>query len=249
MSSRVVAALPYIASLCAVASAQQIGTAIPEVHPRFPTFHCTTDGGCVEKSTFLVTDALARSFHAVDDMDINCAEKPFDPAICPDEATCAQNCALEGIDYASIGVLTRGTSLTMRQYLFDGQEYSRVSPRVYLLAEDEETYEMMKLVNQELSYDVDVSQLACGMNGALYLSEMDPTGSKSATNVAGAAYGTGYCDAQCFDVPWINGLVRDYNTHIYSWPPPSTRVKANLEARPRSRLFLIAQHEQLGSML
>ena len=190
------------------ATAQQIGTAIPEVHPRFPTYRCTLDGGCVEKSTSLVTDALSREFHAVDDRSISCASRPYPEDLCPDEQTCAQNCALEGVDYGSMGVLANGNAVTMRQYLFNGTGYEAVTPRVYLLAEDEENYEMLRLVNQEISFDVDVSQLACGMNGALYLSEMFEDGSRSDVNVAGAAYGTGYCDAQCFTDPtWANGLV------------------------------------------
>lgn len=32
---------------------------------------------------------------------------------------------------------------------------------------------MFKLLNQEFTFDVDVSQLPCGVNGALYFVEMD----------------------------------------------------------------------------
>ena len=41
--------------------------------------------------------------------------------------------------------------------------------------------------------------MPCGLNGALYFVEMAKDGGKSkyAGNKAGAAYGTGYCDAQC----------------------------------------------------
>ncbi|KAL2104561.1 hypothetical protein VUR80DRAFT_10254 [Thermomyces stellatus] len=205
LTKHAAAALPLLVG----AAAQQIGTAIPEVHPRFPTYRCTLDGGCVEQNTSLVTDALTREFHAVNDRDMSCASRPYPKDICPDEVTCAQNCALEGVDYGSMGVLTKGNAVTMRQYLFNGTAYDAVTPRVYLLAEDEENYEMMRLVNQEISFDVDVSQLGCGMNGALYLSEMFEDGARSDVNVAGAAYGTGYCDAQCFSDPtWANGLVR-----------------------------------------
>ncbi|KAF8754564.1 glycoside hydrolase family 7 [Rhizoctonia solani] len=57
-------------------------------------------------------------------------------------------------------------------------------------------------------FDVDVSNLPCGLNGALYFSEMDADGgmSKYPNNKAGAKYGTGYCDAQCpKDIKFING--------------------------------------------
>lgn len=69
---------------------------------------------------------------------------------------------------------------------------------MFLLGEDARNYELMRLVNMELAFNVDVSKLGCGMNGALYLSEMDVSGSRSDLNPAGAAYGTGECDAQCF---------------------------------------------------
>ena len=55
--------------------------------------------------------------------------------------------------------------------------------------------------------DVDVSQLPCGLNGAVYFVEMEEDGGAHYPgNKAGAAYGTGYCDAQCpHDLKWING--------------------------------------------
>lgn len=67
---------------------------------------------------------------------------------------------------------------------------------------------MFMLKNQEFTFDVDVSQLVCGLNGALYFVAMDADGgmSKYPNNNAGAAYGTGYCDAQCpHDLKFING--------------------------------------------
>ncbi len=48
----------------------------------------------------------------------------------------------------------------------------------------------------------------CGLNGAVYFSQMDEDGglSKFSTNKAGAKYGTGYCDSQCpRDIKFING--------------------------------------------
>ena len=57
-------------------------------------------------------------------------------------------------------------------------------------------YQTFNMLNQEFTFDVDVSQLPCGLNGALYLSSMDADGgmSKYPNNKAGAKYGTGYCD-------------------------------------------------------
>lgn len=54
---------------------------------------------------------------------------------------------------------------------------------------------MFKLLNKEFTFDVDVSNLPCGLNGALYFVEMNETGDMGGDNKAGAKYGTGYCDA------------------------------------------------------
>jgi cellulose 1,4-beta-cellobiosidase len=83
--------------------------------------------------------------------------------------------------------------------------------------QDDTNYQMFKLLNQEFTFDVDVSNLPCGLNGALYFVEMDQDGglSKYPGNKAGAKYGTGYCDAQCpHDLKWINGEANSLN-----WKP------------------------------
>lgn len=115
-------------------------------------------------------------------------------------------------NYADYGVSTSGASLTMEMFNPTG---GVASPRLYLLAEDKKKYEMLQLTGNELAFDVDVSKLPCGMNGALYLSEMEAEGGRSALNPGGATYGTGYCDAQCFVTPWVNGVVSTIKT-IYS---------------------------------
>ena len=77
--------------------------------------------------------------------------------------------------------------------------------------ESDTKYQMFQLENKEFSFDVDLSKLPCGLNGALYFVSMDADGgmSKYSTNKAGAKYGTGYCDAQCpRDMKFINGEVR-----------------------------------------
>lgn len=82
-----------------------------------------------------------------------------------------------------------------------------VSPRIYLLDEAKEKYEMLQLTGNEIAFDVEASHLPCGMNSALYLSEMAADGGKSDLNTGGGAWGTGYCDAQCYVTPFINGEV------------------------------------------
>jgi len=67
-------------------------------------------------------------------------------------------------------------------------------------------YRMFRLKNREFTMDVSVEQLRCGMNGAVYFIEMDRLGGLGkGENRAGAKYGTGYCDAQCPHMKWIEG--------------------------------------------
>lgn len=48
---------------------------------------------------------------------------------------------------------------------------SNIGSRMYML-NDSQNYEMFKLKGKEFTFDVDVSQLPCGINGALYFVEM-----------------------------------------------------------------------------
>ena len=70
---------------------------------------------------------------------------------------------------------------------------------------------MFNLKNKEFSFDVDMSTIGCGVNGALYFVEMPEDGgvadARLGLNKAGAKYGTGYCDAQCAnDIKFIGGV-------------------------------------------
>lgn len=127
---------------------------------------------------------------------------------CPDQVTCAANCALDGADYSgTYGVTTTGDSLTL-DFVTTGTN-TNVGSRLYLMASDTE-YEIFKVLNQEFTFTVDVSKLPCGLNGAVYFSEMSADGGVAAypTNKAGAQYGTGYCDSQCpRDLKFIDGAV------------------------------------------
>ena len=196
-----------LASVLPLVAAQQIGTETPEVHPSLPTWKCTTSGGCVQQNTSVALDWGVHWIHKVNSS-TSCTTSSggVDPTLCPDEATCAMNCAIEGADYATSGVSTSGDSMTLHQYVTNNGATSNASPRVYLLGDDGD-YVSFQLLGQELRFDVDVSTLVCGENGALYLSEMDNTGGRSQYNPGGANYGSGYCDAQCPVGTWINGTL------------------------------------------
>lgn len=75
------------------------------------------------------------------------------------------------------------------------------------------------MLDMEISYDMDVSKLVCGMNGAIYFAEMEEDGGRSKENPAGSAYGTGYCEAQCPKLAWIDGVVcRSQSSGLYLSP-------------------------------
>jgi hypothetical protein len=161
--------------------------------------------GCKESTNYIVLDALAHPVHQATNSH-NCGNwgEPANATACPDLESCAKNCIMDPVsDYSKYGIQTDGSSLRLQQIL-DGKV---VSPRVYLLDETERRYEMLSLTGNEFTFDVDATKLPCGMNSALYLSEMHPTGAQSTLNPGGAYMGTGYCDAQCYTTPFINGLV------------------------------------------
>lgn len=144
--------------------------------------------------------------------------------LCPDDETCAENCALEGADYeATYGITTSGDSLRLN-FVTQSQQ-KNIGSRTYLM-EDENTYQIFNLLNKEFTFDVDVSNLACGLNGALYFVTMDADGGKSkyANNKAGAKYGVGYCDSQCpRDLKFINGL-----GNVEGWQPSDSDPNAGI---------------------
>jgi len=137
------------------------------------------------------------------------AENTWDSTICTSNAECALNCALEGADYSTTyGISTSGNALTLK-FTQIYYESTNIGSRDFLLSSDIK-YEIFKLLNQEFTVDVDVSQLPCGLNGALYFSSMDADGGSARfpTNKAGAKYGTGYCDSKCpRNLKFIDGQV------------------------------------------
>ncbi|KAL8276576.1 hypothetical protein RQP46_010999 [Phenoliferia psychrophenolica] len=197
-------------ALLSVASAQQVGTQTAEVHPSLTIEECTAGGTCTTIDSSIVLDGNWRWTHDVSGY-TNCyTGNSWSTTLCPDPETCTTNCALDGADYESTyGITTTGSSVTL-----DFVTGSNVGSRVYLMDENDENYRLFQLKNQEFTFDVDVSNLPCGLNGALYMAAMDADGglSEYSTNKAGAKYGTGYCDAQCpHDIKFINGQANSQN--------------------------------------
>lgn len=188
-----------------------------EGRPKLTTYKCTTSGGCVAQNNSIVLDSSQHHIYQLNNPDYGCGDwgSAANETACPDLETCQQNCILEGIpDYTAHGVSTNGSDLTLLMLGDDGSEYS---PRLYLLNEAEDAYEMLQLTGQEFTFDVDMSKLPCGMNSALYTVEMEAKGGQGSGDVAvaGAPYGTGYCDAQCYTTPFQNGVVSNNNKNLF----------------------------------
>ncbi|KAJ5560552.1 hypothetical protein N7513_002951 [Penicillium frequentans] len=216
-------ALLFAAFLTA-ARAQQVGTSTAEVHPSLTWSKCTSGGSCTSQSGSVVIDANWRWIHNVGGY-TNCyTGNEWDTTLCPDDVTCATNCALEGATYESTyGVTTSGDELRLNFVTTASQK--NIGSRLYLM-EDDTTYQMFDLLNQEFTFDVDVSNLPCGLNGALYFVAMDSDGgmARFPTNKAGAKYGTGYCDSQCpRDLKFIDG-----EANSDGWTPSETDVNSGI---------------------
>ncbi|KAK4186027.1 endoglucanase EG-1 [Podospora australis] len=191
----------------APAAAQKVGKT-KEVHPKITTYRCSKKSGCKASTNYLVMDSLAHPVYQEAAPQYDCGtwgNKPNATA-CPTKEACAKNCVMDGVsDYSQYGItVTEGGSALRLQHILP-QNGKVVSPRVYLLDKSEQKYEMLKLTGNEFTFEVDATKLPCGMNSALYLSEMAADGSKSKLNKGGAYMGTGYCDAQCYTTPFING--------------------------------------------
>ncbi|ERS95138.1 hypothetical protein HMPREF1624_08348 [Sporothrix schenckii ATCC 58251] len=188
---------------------QQVGTLTAEKHPSMAIQSCTASG-CTKEDTTVVLDANWRWTHVTSGY-TNCYDgNTWNATACPDGKTCAANCAIDGADYEkTYGISTPSDGALKLQFVTKNENGANVGSRVYLTAGgDGSKYRMFNLLNKEFTFDVDVSNLPCGLNGAVYFSEMLEDGGLSAYpgNKAGAQYGTGYCDSQCpRDIKFING--------------------------------------------
>ncbi|CAA9964931.1 Esterase/lipase/thioesterase [Pyrenophora teres f. teres] len=195
-------------SLFGAVRAQQVGTSTTEVHPKMNWQTCTGKGGnsCTTKAGSVVLDSNWRWAHNVGGY-TNCYDgNKWNDSYCPDGDTCTKNCAIDGADYTgTYGINAGGNSLSLK-LVTKGQYSSSIGSRTYLMESDNK-YQMFNLIGNEFTFDVDVSKLPCGLNGALYFVEMAADGGLGkGNNKAGAKYGTGYCDSQCpHDIKFVNG--------------------------------------------
>jgi len=210
-------------------SAQQIGNFETEEKPTITLKECTINGGCTSKQAKLTLDANWRWIHDVSGPENCYTGDSWDSGKCSDPVTCAKNCALEGVTkakYESTYGVKQVEDGVRLNFVTNHEHGTNVGSRLYVM-EDDENYAMFYLKNREFSFEVDVSELYCGMNGAMYFSEMEANGGKGiGDNNAGAKYGTGYCDAQCpHDIKFIDG-----EANVIDWEPNPNDQDGNMGA-------------------
>ncbi|KAG8934869.1 hypothetical protein FRC01_014035, partial [Tulasnella sp. 417] len=197
-------------SLARFVKAQRYGTLIQEIHPPLSWQNCII-GLCTARAGKVVIDANWRRYGARTNGDTSyCYDGIWHPEFYPNEEQMNDTCALEGIpSYSDLGVSTNGNALHL-QFVTEGPPSRNVGSRVYLMADDN-TYAIFKPLAQEITFDVDMSNLPCGIAADIHFAEMAADGGIAESggwNTAGAKYGTGYCGAQCpRDVRFINGRI------------------------------------------
>jgi cellulose 1,4-beta-cellobiosidase len=180
-------------SFATMAYGQQVGTQQAEKHPTMSSQKCTKSGGCINQQTSIVLDANWRWLHTTSGY-TNCyTGNTWDTSLCPDGQTCASNCALDGADYSgTYGITTSGMSGLLTYLLFitdtlrSGNALTlkfvtgkNIGSRVYLLASDTK-YQMFKLLNQEFSFDVDMSNVRLSLHIGVFSNNTKPCGSSDA---------------------------------------------------------------------
>ncbi|KAF4982723.1 hypothetical protein FZEAL_1712 [Fusarium zealandicum] len=216
--------LATASALLAVTRAQEVCTLNSESKPALTWSKCTS-GGCSDVRGSVVVDANWRWTHSTSGSNNCYSGNKWDTSICTSGKTCAEKCCLDGADYSgTYGVTASGKQLNLK-FVTKGPYSTNVGSRLYLM-EDENTYQMFTLLGNEFTFDADVSDISCGLNGALYFVSMDEDGGKArySGNKAGAKYGTGYCDAQCpRDVKFINGVANSEG-----WEPSESDINAGI---------------------
>lgn len=153
-SSPIVSRAAAFLALVATVSAQAACTLTTEDPPSLTWQECSSDGTCIEVEGSVSVDANWRWTHDRSSS-TNCyTGNEWDATLCPDDATCTENCCVDGADYESTyGVASSGSALTL-----DFVTGSNVGSRLYLLANDS-SYQGFTLLGNEFTFDVDVSNL------------------------------------------------------------------------------------------
>ncbi|KAL8393746.1 hypothetical protein RB595_003477 [Gaeumannomyces hyphopodioides] len=196
----------FLASLLAAAKAQQVGTQTTETHPKMTWQKCTGKASCSNVNGEVTIDSNWRWLHTTSGT-TNCYDGNKWTSACKSSSDCTSKCALEGADYSkTYGATTSGNSLSLK-FVTKHEYGTNIGSRFYLM-NGATKYQMFTLLNNEFTFDVDLSTIECGLNSALYFVAMEEDGGMKtySSNKAGAKYGTGYCDAQCArDLKFVGG--------------------------------------------
>jgi len=95
------------------------------------------------------------------------------------------NCVLEGVSknkYENTYGVQQIQDGVKLKYVTEHESGVNVGSRLYVM-DDDENYKLFYLKNREFSFEVDVSELQCGMNGAMYFSEMPANGGKGLVQI------------------------------------------------------------------
>ncbi|CAI4217505.1 unnamed protein product [Parascedosporium putredinis] len=234
-----------LSAFVAAVAAQSAGTETAETHPKMSWSKCSEGGSCTKVNGEVVLDSNWRWTHEVGGYE-NCYDGNIWTDLCSSPEECGTKCAIEGADYAgTYGASTSGDALTLK-FVTEHEYGANIGSRLYLM-ETEDKYQMFTLLGNEFTFDVDMSKVGCGLNGALYFVSMDADGglAKSPNNKAGAKYGTGYCDAQCpRDLKYIDG-----KGNIIGWNPSDNDQNAgqqNLHRLHPHPCTTVGQHTCTG---
>jgi len=133
-----------LAALLGLTSAQQPGHVKPSYLLPLTLKTCAKEGGCSAESKSVTLDANWRWIHGINGYS-NCYDgTSWNSQFCPDDVTCAKNCALEGVPQSDwkdpYGVTSDGN--TVRLGYVTG---NNVGSRTYMLDSKHE-YKMFELL-------------------------------------------------------------------------------------------------------
>lgn len=158
-----------------------------EVQPRLSYERCNLAEGCKRLEGNITIDVNWRRVISNQNPDRLCYRNDtWDNKICKTPTRCQENCVVEGVsDYdASFGVKAFGADgegvslrlVTNAPSLENPHQNATVIGSRFYHVDRDGKYLLWKLNGLEFSFDVDVSELPCALNGALYFSEMSPNG-------------------------------------------------------------------------
>lgn len=150
--------LTALAALLSAAQAQSVCTLKTETHPSMSWQKCSSGGSCSTVQGSVVVDANWRWTHSTEGS-TNCyTGNKWDSSICSTDKDCASKCCVDGADYqATYGIQTSGNALTLK-FVQENSSGKNIGSRTYLMESDTK-YQMFNLLNNEFTFDVDVSNL------------------------------------------------------------------------------------------